>query len=62
MNEMYVIFWAAWLLLAIELVFQFVGMRLMVAYFPEGRRWWMLPAQLGSLAFFATAVLFSPWR
>lgn len=53
--------WFLWLLLSIYIVFQFIGMHLMVSYFPEGRRWWQFPAQLASLAFFATAVLYHPF-
>lgn len=56
-----IIGWFVLLLLSIAAVFNLVGMRLMVGYFPEGRRWWMLPAQLLSLAVFAAIVLFHPF-
>lgn len=60
--QLYALIWAAGLLAAIYLAFTLIGMRSMVAMFPEGWRWWMLPAQLGALAFFALVVLFNPWR
>ncbi len=62
MEALQTIGWFLWLLLAIALLFELVGYRAMTVWFPEGRRAWHLPAQLGSLAFFAAAVLHHPWR
>jgi hypothetical protein len=61
MTALLSIAWFLALLLSVCAVFQFVGMRLMVSYFPEGRRWWMLPAQLGSLALFAALIHYNPF-
>lgn len=62
MEALKVIGWAAWLIFATLLVFQFVGFRTMCEFFPEGKRAWHLPAQLVALAFFAAAVLCNPWK
>lgn len=61
MEPLKVIGWLAWLLLSAVLVYEFVGVRALVQMFPEGRRPWMLPAQLASLAFFAAAAICHPW-
>ena len=53
--------WVIWLWLSIGLVFDLVGLRGLVQMFPEGKKWWLLPVQIASLAFFALAVLFNPW-
>lgn len=55
------LYWLLMLGLSIMAVFQLVGMRLMLAYFPEGRRWWQAPAQLASLAVFAAVIHFNPF-
>jgi polyferredoxin len=62
MEALKVIGWAAWVGFATLLVFQFVGFRTMTEFFPEGKRAWHLPAQFGTLAFFAAAVLCNPWK
>jgi hypothetical protein len=61
MNALIPIGWFLGLLLSIYIVFELVGLRAIVRMFPEGRRWWMLPAQLCSLAIFAAAVHFNPF-
>lgn len=61
MNALLVIAWFIALLLSIGAVFQFVGLRAMLQFFPEGRRWWTLPTQLASLACFAAVVHFQPF-
>ena len=61
MNALISIGWFGFLLLSIALVFEFVGLRRMVQTFPEGNRWWLLPVQFGSLAFFAAMVHFNPF-
>lgn len=63
MDAFLAILWALGLIVSAIAVFEVVGMRLMVCYFPEGRRPWHLPAQIASLAFFAFMVLINPmWR
>lgn len=61
MNSLFAISWFLLLLLSMVLIFNFVGMRAMCDFFPEGRRWWQFPAQLASLAFFAAVVLNHPF-
>lgn len=53
--------WLIWLLISVVLVFEFVGTYYLTLMFPEGRRSWHLPAQLGSLALFAAAAICNPW-
>lgn len=53
--------WLAWLLVAIILVFQFVGFWSMCNFFPEGKRAWHFPVQIATLAHFAVVVLLNPW-
>jgi len=53
--------WGLAMLVSVVSVLELVGMRLMVAYFPEGRRWWQVPAQFVSLAVFAALVHFNPF-
>jgi hypothetical protein len=53
--------WAFALIVSVWVVFQTVGLARMVAFFPEGRRWWMFPAQIASLALFAIIVLKHPF-
>lgn len=61
MTELMAILWFIMLLLSVAAVFNFIGSALMVQFFPEGRRWWQLPAQLLSLAFFGAMVLLNPF-
>lgn len=61
MNATIAIFWFLGLLLSICVVFEVVGLRRMVQMFPEGNRWWLFPAQLGSLAIFAALVHYNPF-
>lgn len=53
--------WAIGMLVAIWAIFSSVGLNYMVMMFPEGRRWWLRPAQFASLAFFAALVHFHPF-
>ena len=62
MSPLYAIMWFITLMVSICIVFRFIGIRTLIVYFPEGRRWWHLPAQLGSLAFFAVVVLNHPFK
>lgn len=55
------ILWVVAALVAIRLVYRTVGIHYMVCMFPEGRRWWQLPAQMASLGFFAAVALFHPF-
>lgn len=43
---------------AIDTIFGYAGLSRM---FPEGRRWWEMPARLGALAAFAIVVLYHPF-
>jgi hypothetical protein len=61
MESVMAFLWLAWLLVSVLGVFQTVGVRLMVMYFPEGRRWWLFPSQIIALAVFAAAVHFHPF-
>lgn len=61
MAALIVIAWFVCLLLSIWLVFNFVGAAGLVRMFPEGWRWWLLPVQWLSLAFFAAMVLINPF-
>lgn len=61
MNAMYAIGWFIAAVISTVIVFQVIGFSGIVRVFPEGKRWWHLPAQLGSLAFFAAVVLLHPF-
>lgn len=61
MSELKIIGWFIWLAFSIMLVFDVVGFRALCNFFPEGKRWWHIHAQLASLVFFALAVLCNPW-
>lgn len=61
MIAVYAIGWFLLLAVSILSVFELVGMRSMVNFFPEGRRWWQLPAQLASLGVFAAIVINHPF-
>lgn len=61
MSLEYTLTWLILLAFSIYLVFVLVGMRLMVQFFPEGRRWWQTPVQLLALMFFALVVLYQPF-
>ena len=62
MSSLYAIGWLLLLAVSTLSVFELVGMRLMVNFFPEGRRWWHLPTQLVSLAIFAAIVINHPFQ
>ena len=62
MSALLAIGWAVWLFMAVVLVLDVVGWRGLTNMFPEGWRWWHLPAQLATLAHFAAVVHFNPWR
>lgn len=61
MAALLAIAWFVGMIVSIFLIFELIGCASMVRMFPEGRRWWLLPVQLGSLAFFAALVLFNPF-
>jgi len=61
MSALLAIAWFLMLLLAICLIFMLVGLHRMVHMLPEGKRWWLFPSQLASLAFFAALVHFNPF-
>lgn len=61
MSALLAIGWVLRLFVSVVLCLDLIGMRSMCSFFPEGRRWWMLPAQLAALAHFAAAVRFTPW-
>lgn len=61
MQSFLIIGWFIGFVVSILGVYQFVGMHLMVSFFPEGKRWWQIPAQIVSLALFAAFVLFHPF-
>ena len=61
MTALIPILWVLWFLFSVAAVFECVGWRSMVQFFPEGRRWWMLPLQLLTLFNFAMCVLFNPF-
>lgn len=61
MTALLAIGWFIALLLSLAAVFKFVGARSMVIFFPEGDKWWLLPAQLASVTVFAIVVLFHPF-
>lgn len=60
--SLYMLLWFPLLFVSVIAVFQLVGTRLMVCYFPEGRRWWMFPSQLLSLVAFAAIVINHPFQ
>jgi len=60
-EELKTIGWFISTLSSIWLIFAFVGMNGITDMFPEGKRWWHLPAQLGTIAFFAVMVLLHPF-
>jgi len=62
MSNLYAICWFLMLAVSILSVFELVGMRSMVNFFPEGRRWWQFPAQFLSLAVFAAIVINHPFQ
>jgi hypothetical protein len=62
MTALLTIAWLVCTFLSLVCVYQFVGMHLMVCYFPEGKSWWNVPAQWLSLAAFAACAIYNPWR
>jgi len=61
MEALMVLGWAVWIVVSIALVYDFVGYSGLVSMFPEGRRWWHLPAQFLALGLFAAAVICHPF-
>lgn len=53
--------WFILLIISLVAVFENIGVRGLVRMFPEGWRWWQLPAQVVSLAVFSTVVLYHPF-
>lgn len=53
--------WFLGMALALIAIYQTVGMHLMVNFFPEGKRWWQIPAHLASLALFAALSINHPF-
>lgn len=61
MEELKVIGWAMWLIIATFLMYSLVGISGIVNMFPEGRRWWQSPTQMASIIHFACVVLLNPF-
>ena len=61
MSALGAIAWFVALLINILVIFHFVGLSGLVNMFPEGRRWWLLPSQLMSLATFAIICIYHPF-
>ncbi|UKS71528.1 hypothetical protein VIK251_00201 [Klebsiella phage vB_KpnM_VIK251] len=61
MTALLAILWFLWLFISVAAVFECVGWRSMVQFFPEGRRRWMLPLQLLTLFNFAVCILQNPF-
>lgn len=61
MTALLAILWFLWLVVSWVLVFEFVGAAALVNMFPEGRKWWLFPAQVISLLSFAACVHFHPF-
>lgn len=61
MSALITIGWFLLLSVSTLAVFELVGLWRLVCMFPEGKRWWMLPVQFASLAFFAAVVLNHPF-
>lgn len=61
MHAVKAIGWFILLVVSILAVFEVVGWSGLIRMFPEGKRWWILPVQLLSLACFAAVVYFNPW-
>jgi len=53
--------WAVWIMASYLAVEEFFGYGGIVRMFPEGKRWWMTPAQMLALLSFTMAVVHSPW-
>lgn len=53
--------WFVALVVSGYVVLMFVGNLTLVDMFPEGHRWWMWWARLGSLALFAAVILANPF-
>jgi len=61
MTALLTILWFIGLVISVTAIFQPVGLHRLVSMFPEGRRWWIFPAQLASLAAFAALSIFHPF-
>ena len=61
MSGLIYIGWFILVCISMYSVFVFVGMNGLVNMFPEGRRWWQLPAQLTSLVIFGLICAFHPF-
>lgn len=55
------ILWFIGLLSSMFILFETLGWTGLIRMFPEGRRWWILPVQWTSIAYFASMVHFNPW-
>jgi hypothetical protein len=61
MTALKAIGWFVLTVIAVGGIFETIGWNGLVRMFPEGRRWWMLPLQLFSLASFAALVHWNPF-
>jgi hypothetical protein len=61
MSALLTILWFLGTCVSVWCVFHFIGFTGLTNMFPEGRRDWHLPAQLATLAVFATFVLNHPF-
>ena len=53
--------WFILMLFSIVFMFQFIGYAGLTSMFPEGKRWYHLPLQLGSIAFYTIVVMHHPF-
>ncbi len=61
-TPLYTILWLIILFASMRAVWTYVGLSYMVNMFPEGRRWWLFPVQLLTMAVFAVVVLYHPFK
>lgn len=62
MEALLAILWFVGIVIAVMMVYEFVGAEKMVRMFPEGRRWWLFPAQMASIAFLASLAINHPFK
>jgi hypothetical protein len=61
MHTLLSIGWFLLMMLSVYSVFATVGLHRMVQFFPEGKRWWMFPAQAASLTFYGAVMHYFPF-